>query len=146
MKKFYFILLAMILPMIAFTACSDIESDAKEQMQKTIKNLAKDPDTQISDTKAMFKTDSLIVLHCVVRGKNGFGGYTRNDMEYIYGIFKDNTRMESLQNLDEKESILKTFARIYKEDHPNDKSPDSKTIEIGVTMQLAFFGREIEEE
>lgn len=34
MKKFYFILLAILLPMIAFTACSDIEVMRKNKCKK----------------------------------------------------------------------------------------------------------------
>lgn len=134
-----------------FCLCScsvGIENEASKQMEKTLKSLAKDPNAQISDTKVVFKTDSMIVLHCVLRGVNGLGGYTRSEMEYIYGIFSDGKRQEALQDLKDNKSIVKSSNENYrkiKADNPDDNSLDSiKNIEMNIIFRLAMFGREIE--
>lgn len=130
-------------------ACSvGIEKDATEQMEKTIRYLAKDPDLQISDTKAVFKTDSMIVLQCLIRGKNGLGGYKRSEIEYVYGIFGDGATMECLQDLEDKESVLKVAERVFKEVNAESFSDGSKldsiqNIKVSIVALLSFFGNEV---
>lgn len=151
MRKIAFIICAGFLSFM-FMACSDkLEKEAKKQMETTILNLAKDPNAQISDIKTTFKADSLIVMNCVVRGLNAFGGYARNDMEYTYTIRKDGVRMELVRNLDNEESVLEQIEDIYEEygnkqrNSPGESINEAKKqIEVGIYIQLLMLGREVE--
>lgn len=151
MKRFVFIICTVCLSMM-FMACSDkLTKEASKQMKITISQLAKDPNAQISDTKTTFKTDSLIVMNCVVRGLNAFGGYARNDMEYTYTIRKDGVRMELVRNLDNEESVLEQIEDIYEEygnkqrNSPGESMNEAKKqIEVGIYIQLLMLGREVE--
>lgn len=142
MKKYLFALAVICCLM----SCSgNIENEACVQMEKTIKSLAKDPNAQISDTKVVFKTDSLIALQCVLKGVNGFGGYTRSEMEYIYGLYHDGKRMEHLIDLEDDESVVKSCIDFYKKDHPKENI-DDKTKEIGINigLYLLIAGHEVD--
>lgn len=151
MKRFVFIICTVCLPMM-FMACSDrLTKEASKQMKITILQLANDPNAQISDTKTTFKTDSLIVMNCVVRGLNAFGGYARNDMEYTYAIRKDGMRMELVRNLDNEESVLEQIEDIYEEygnkqrNSPGESMNEAeKQIEAGIYIQLVMLGRKVE--
>lgn len=151
MKRFVFIICTVCLSMM-FVACSDrLTKEASKQMKITISQLAKDPNAQISDTKTTFKADSLIVMNCVVRGLNAFGGYARNDMEYVYAIRKDGVRMELVRNLDNEESVFEQMEDIHRRyDNKQYKSPaDSiheakKIIKDAIYIQLVMLGREVE--
>lgn len=139
------ILFALTVIYCMYSCSVNIESEAKEQMEKTIKSLAKDPNATISDTKIVFETDSLIAMRCILRGVNGFGGYTRSEMEYIYGVYYDGKRKEYLIDLEDDESYVKSCIRNYKKDHPKEKSFESnKDIEMMISIYLLMVGREVE--
>lgn len=135
--------------LIALLSCSGgIEEQAKMQMEKSIKYLAKDSNIKISDTKTVFKNDSLVVLQCVMRGVNGFGENARSDMEYIYKIEKNGKRKESIVNLEENESVLDASKRMLEtnpSNNPNGKARDSAYIVLNATVRLTFGGHEVEE-
>lgn len=73
---------------VVFTACdkaSSFEKEAKVQMEKTLKEMAKNPDTfKITDVETKFSNDSTCVLHVKSKGQNGFGGWNISRHEYIY--------------------------------------------------------------
>ena len=74
MKKVIFVTCLFVAMLIS--SCSNgLESAAKEQMEKTMKELAKDPSSvQISNVETKFNNDSICILHFKFSGKNGFGG------------------------------------------------------------------------
>ena len=147
MKKILLVLFAICV--MSLLSCSEgVEEQAKMQMEKSIKYLAKDPDIKISDTKTIFKNDSLVVLQCVTRGLNGFGGYTRSDVEYIYRIENGGKREESIVNLEESESVIdisKKMQETNPSNNPNTEARDSAYIVLNATLRLAFSGHEVKE-
>ena len=103
MKKYLWCLICAVF----MCACSnDIETEARSHMENAVKQLAKDPNPHISDVEIVFKTKDLIVLQCIIKGMNSYGGYSTSNVEYIYGIMDKGKRMESVQILGEKESVL----------------------------------------
>lgn len=95
---------------------------AKQQMEATMKELAKDPSSvAISDTKTMFTNDSICILHFRFSAKNGFGAIQTSLCEYVYLIDEYNTNnektYEAVINLDDKEkkSVLDDAHRYYNE-------------------------------
>ena len=95
---------------ILLTACSNgVEKDAKQQMEQTMKELAKDPSSvQISDVKTMFANDSLCILHFKFSAKNGFGAMRTSLYEYVYLVHDLNSekesRRESVIDLEDKDA------------------------------------------
>lgn len=123
MKKFLFLLCITSL----FISCvSGIENDAKKRMKLTIKELAKDPNIQISDIKVLFQTDSLVIVQCVTRGINGFGGYSRNEMEYLYAITDDGNIMEKLTDKEKHEGVYTYTLRVLKANREFNASPTGR--------------------
>lgn len=144
MKKYLWCLICAVF----MCACSnDIETEARSHMENAVKQLAKDPNPHISDVEIVFKTKDLIVLQCIVKGMNSYGGYSTSNVEYIYGIMDKGKRMESVQILGEKESVLERCEKIYqtvKAENPDDDSFDrEQNMIMQLTLELCFSGREV---
>ncbi|MGM9704741.1 MAG: hypothetical protein ACI3YB_01960, partial [Prevotella sp.] len=84
MKKILsFLLLAVIA--VGVMSCNSFEDEAIAQMRKTIKELAKNPDTyKITDIDVKFCNDSVCVIHTMEKGQNGMGGWNSSRSEYVY--------------------------------------------------------------
>lgn len=166
MKK---ILLLMAVA-LAFVACADnsLESKARKQMKTTMLEMAKNPESvKIDNVKAVISNDSLCVLQFVTRGQNGFGGYSRSEMEYVFVKSKNKDGMieyyESFKDLNEKKKEGKVNHPSIKDIY-NDyiNTTDEKILEDckskGVTIEEwvldfaygmsvingQFFGRKVE--
>ena len=88
MKKVYFILFSIFIT-LCVSSCNSFESDAKNTMHNTIKELAKNPDTyKLSNEEVVVSNDSLVIIHCIGKGQNGFGGWSSSRIEYIYILTK----------------------------------------------------------
>lgn len=84
MKK-EFILLASIVLVGCSTPADEFQKAAEKQVQITIKELAKHPESvKLSDFSAVYKTDSLCILHFDFTAKNGLGNESTDLMEYIF--------------------------------------------------------------
>ena len=74
------ITLTLILFLTLLCCCNnkpDVESLAKKQAEKTMREIAKNPESiSIFDMETIFKADSVCVLHFNQRGQNSFGGYS----------------------------------------------------------------------
>ena len=155
MKKLTLFLICSIL----LTACSNgVEKDAKQQMEQTMKELAKDPSSvQISDTKTMFSNDSLCILHFKFSAKNGFGAMRTSLYEYVYLVHdrfsNKETRRESVIDLEDKGSmsILDNARKNYNEKFLETdsisslKDEDRKAwhIYMAANMHMIFGGRTV---
>lgn len=121
------LLIILLLPTILFISCSNIEDDAKKQMEIAIKNqiLKKAEkfggtitDFNISDIKTMYKSDSLCVLHCKAYIASTNKEREEANMEYIYlknnalsKIKGETVIMEKLDSFKEENSSLLSFAK-----------------------------------
>ncbi len=77
-------------------------------MEKTMLEMSKNPETfKIDNVKVVISNDSLCVLQFITRGQNGFGGYSRSEMEYVLVKSKDKNGTieyyESFKDLNEEE-------------------------------------------
>lgn len=171
MKKILFIM-AAVLFMAACTSnvgtIESFESKAKKQMEQTMFEMSKNPETfKIDNVKAVISNDSLCVLHFVTRGQNGFGGYSRSEMEYVLVKDKDKAGnveyYESYKDLEDKGKVGEvnhpSIKEIY-DDYIN--STDEKiledcknrsltieewTLDFAYKMSVInglFFGRKVE--
>ena len=151
MRKFIVFLLSMF-----FLGCSsDLENTAKKQMEKTMHELAKDPESvKISDIKTVFSDDSLCILDFKVTAKNRLGGVESSMFEYVYRTRHVNGEKEiheSWLDLKEKGSLME-LARNYYEtkmmDFGNIKemSPEEKKswyVHFAADMFLVFKSRKV---
>lgn len=120
----------LVLPAILFISCSNIEDDAKKQMEITIKNrvLKKAEkfggtitDFNISDIKMMYKSDSLCILYCKAYVVSTNKEREEANMEYIYlknhalsKVKGKTVVMEKLDSFkDEKNSTLSFAKEMY---------------------------------
>lgn len=145
--------ITLILMLILLCCCNNkinIESMAKEQAEKTMKEFARNPESiTISDVETLFKTDSTCVIHFVQRGQNGFGGYSREKIEYMYCIQSSGDVYECVIDLNNKESKYKEFkdtgtATVLKSN--GELGPDDITnwVKGSVGIYTMFNGRKIE--
>ena len=104
MKKILLLLLGSVL----LTSCyTEAEGYARKQMKKSIMEIAKNPESiSFSDIETVFANDSLCVLHFVLRGQNGFGGYNLTNYEYIYGVKSEYIHYETLRDIEKNGTIL----------------------------------------
>ena len=142
-----------------FLACSNgVEKNAKQQMEQTMKELAKDPSSvQISDVKTMFANDSLCILHFKFSAKNGFGAMRTSLYEYVYLIHDLNSekesRRESVIDLEDKDakSVLDNARKNYNEKFLETDSISSLKddvrkawhIYMAASMHMIFGGRTV---
>lgn len=142
--------------LLLIISCSKgLESAAKEQMEKTMKELAKDPSSiQISNVETKFNNDSICIIHFKLSGKNGFGGVSSSNIEYVYMIkSKDGvkSKWETIKKLDEEESILSQARKDYEEKkwetdtNKNLSDDDKKAWYIFFTAEfnMMFSGRKV---
>lgn len=96
MRKVLLIMFATIATACVCSCSDGLESKAKEQMEKTMRELAKNPDAlKIEDVKTILNNDSVTVLSFRTHGQNGFGGYSTSKLEYCY--VKNNKRDGSVE-------------------------------------------------
>lgn len=122
--------LIVVFSIALFSSCNNIENDAKEQMENSIKNqiLKKAEkkgriisDFNISNTQTMYKSDSLCIIHCKAYAVFTNKEREESNMEYIYlrnnGLSKikgNSVVMEKLKNFkDEKSSFLSFTKEMY---------------------------------
>ena len=148
----------LILSTFFLISCSKgLENEAKLQMEKTMKELAKDPSSvQISNVDIKYSNDSICIIHAKFSGKNGFGGVGSNEIEYVYLVGTnvktgEKTKSESVIKLDEDKSVLKKAHDLYdqykdSEDYKSMSDEEKKAHIIFDTavVHIAFFGRDID--
>lgn len=105
MKKGFFILCYSILfsmfIVLFISSCNSFESDAHKTMRKTLYELAKNPDTyKISNEEVVVSNDSLVIIHCIGKGQNGFGGWSSSNIEYVYILTKKHNHIYEYVNTD----------------------------------------------
>ena len=135
----------------------NFESQAKEQMEKTFKELAKDPSSvELSNIETQFKNDSICIIHLKFSGKNGFGAVSSTKYEYIYckDISKNSIR-EAVVNLEKDKSVLQSAKEMYKdkeiydaminEEHKTDEEAKAFCIYFYAWMQTLASGRDVGE-
>ena len=154
--------LLSLLCLLFLASCSNgFENEAKKHMEKTVKELAKDPSSiQISNVETVFSNDSVCILHFKSSGKNGFGGVASTNFEYAYvkgpSPDKDNEKaiFEVLLDLEDKTSILADAKKSYqnKELEPEfvkGKDEDTRKawhIYMNTMMNVIVHGREVKDE
>ena len=149
--------LFICLSLVSFYGCSSgIEGEAKKQMEETMKELAKDPSSiQISNVETKCNNDSICILHFKFSGKNGFGGVSSSEIEYIYLIHTrdgNKTKWEAVRKLDDKKSVLSQAKEDYQEKkwetdkNKNLSDEDKKAwyIHFVADLDMIFNGREID--
>lgn len=88
------------------TSCSQsakLEKAAKEQMEATFTELARDPSSvQLSNIETVYSDDSLCILHCDFSAKNGLGAEVKDKCEYIF-ISSNGKYYESYMEINKNE-------------------------------------------
>ena len=146
----------LLISMLFLLSCCnnkiDIESMAKEQAEKTMKEFARNPESiSISKMETIFKTDSTCVLHFIQRGQNGFGGYSIEKIEYMYCIQKSGRTYECVIDLNYTGSKFKQFmdfgTKIELKSNGEIKPDDMTNWLIGsIGIYTAVNGRLIEQQ
>lgn len=120
MRKVYFILFSMFITMF-ISSCNSFESDAKNTMHNTLKELAKNPDTyKLSNEEVVVSNDSLVIIHCIGKGQNGFGGWSSSRIEYIYILTKKHNHIYEYVSTDGSIYSIAEFA-LKKEEITDDE-------------------------
>lgn len=163
-------ILSMLLAVVAvvLVSCnkaSSFEKQAKKQMEITLKEMAKNPETfQINNVETKFCNDSTCVLHVKTKGQNGFGGWSTSNLEYIYVKSSCNT-YECVTDLEEEKTVYNMVKDLYEEYRKpenngllkmkmlNGKGWENETKESRANMihsacvlTAAFSGRKIDKE
>lgn len=117
MKKFFVIAILSVVLCGCSNKTDEYERLAKEQLEKVIKRVAKNPDTyKISEVKTAYKQDSICVIRFIGHGENSFGGSSASRYEFVMVSTQQNTEdqitMCMLTDLDEGESVLKTYKKM----------------------------------
>lgn len=149
--------LIMMFVVALLCSCShSIKNEAKEQMEKTFKELAKDPSSvSFNDVKVMFDNDSICIIHLKFCAKNGFGAMVSNDYEYVYLIDKrDSTECarEMVRELKDKESIMSMARKDYQRkewkkgsvmDKMSDDDKKAYYIYYNAYVSAIWYGRKV---
>ena len=107
---------AIVLIVLALCSCSQkskLESMAKEQMEKTFKEMAKNPESvKLSNLETVYSDDSLCIIHVDFSAKNGFGNEVKDRCEYIY-ISSNGKNYESYQEISKEEDGIFVSQEMY---------------------------------
>lgn len=161
MKKIIFIL---SLVLVLLSCSSEMENKAKDQMEKTIKEIAKNPESiKLSNIETVYCDDSICILHFNMIAQNGFGGYSNNKEEYI--LFKDyndddstkaiyeeyimNIDQDNKEGIEPAMKIAKGIYKIFKTDKKsklNDKQMKNTAIRVVTKSLVITNGRVIKDE
>lgn len=99
MKKFLPLLLIVVMTSL-LTACSGLKSEASHQMHNAFLRDAVDPaSVHFVSEDVVLLTDSICVLHAVVRDRSSSCAFDRHGYEYYYGHI-DGERREFIRRLD----------------------------------------------
>ena len=78
---------ALALSVLVLCSCSQkskLESMAKDQMEKTFKEIAKDPESvKLTNSEIVYSDDSLCIIHVDFSAKNGLGNEVKNRCFYF---------------------------------------------------------------
>ncbi|WP_028904409.1 hypothetical protein [Prevotella sp. P6B4] len=100
------ILMLSAMAMSLMTSCSKsakLEKAAKEQMEATFKEMARDPSSvSLSNIETVYSDDSLCILHCDFSAKNGLGAEVKDKCEYIF-ISSNGKNYESYMEISKNE-------------------------------------------
>ena len=120
MRKVYFILFSIFIT-LCVSSCNSFENGAKNTMHNTIKELAKNPDTyKLSNEEVVVSNDSLVIIHCIGKGQNGFGGWSSSRIEYIYILTKKHNHIYEYVSTDGSIYSIAEFA-LKKEEITDDE-------------------------
>lgn len=105
--------------MSLMTSCSKsakLEKAAKEQMEATFKEMARDPSSvSLSNIETVYSDDSLCILHCDFSAKNGLGAEVKDKCEYIF-ISSNGKNYESYMEINKnKEGVFVSPEKYDKE-------------------------------
>lgn len=97
---------AFVLVVLELCSCSQkskLESMAKDQMEMTFKEMAKDPESvKLSNLETVYSDDSLCIIHVDFAAKNGLGNEIKDRCEYIF-ISSNGKNYESYQEISKEE-------------------------------------------
>lgn len=136
---------------ILLCACSSpLNKEAKEQMEKTLKEFSKNRDIQISNTKTVFEIDSLVIFNCVVREvlENGLDVPIKE--EYVYLLGNDGKRREyhtglEINGVQDVDLSVFSIARKRAEEFGQNYEQDSaKYIILAAEEVTSMFGKIID--
>lgn len=133
------LLAVMAVALVSCNKASSFEKQAKKQMEKTLKEMAKNPETfQITNVETKFSNDSTCVLHIKTKGQNGFGGWSISNLEYVY--FKSTNKdseikiREGIGDMDDEDykSVYSTAREFYREVQNNFSNGNIKELPKGM--------------
>ena len=153
MEKIIYLLILAV-----FCSCSNgLQDEAKKQMEKTFKELAKDPSSvSFNNVKVMFDNDSVCIINLNFSAKNGFGAILTKEYEYVYLIdMSDSTKCkrEMVRDLSEKESIMSIARNDYQAkdwgkgsyvDKLSDEDKKAYFIYFNAYINSIFGGRKVD--
>lgn len=142
MKKTYlFLTMMMSMAFLSLmTSCSKsakLEKAAKEQMEATFKEMARDPSSVIlSNIETVYSDDSLCIIHCDFSAKNGLGAEVKDKCEYIF-IRSEGKNYESYMEINNDDCIF-----VSKEKYEKNKKGtiyESLPYEAGLRYLAAIY-------
>ena len=142
MKHYGILSVMMLVAMMSLmTSCSEsakLEKAAKEQMETTFKEMARDPSSvQLSNIETVYSDDSLCILHCDFSAKNGLGAEVKDKCEYIF-IHSNVKNYESYMEINKSEEGV----FVSKEKYEKDKKGtiyESLSYEAGLRYHAAIY-------
>lgn len=118
MKRFLVLPIVVLLSyfMMSCSQSSRFESAAKQQMETTFKEIAKDPTSvKIANIETVYSDDSLCILHSDFTAKNGFGNEVTERYEYVY-LRSNGKNYEGHQEIKDEEDGIYVGLEKYNKD------------------------------
>lgn len=112
-------ILMLTVMMSLMTSCSEsaqLEKAAKEQMEATFKEVARDPSSvSLSNIETVYSDDSLCILHCDFSAKNGLGAEVKDKCEYIF-IHSNGKNYEAYMEINKNAECIFVSKEKYEKD------------------------------
>ncbi|MBR1687143.1 MAG: hypothetical protein IJ710_01245 [Prevotella sp.] len=135
------ILMLAAMAMVSMASCSKstkLEKAAKEQMEATFKEMARDPSSvSLSNIQTVYSDDSLCILHCDFSAKNGLGAEINDKYEYVF-IHSNGKNYESYMEINKNEEGVFRSEEKYAKDKKG-KIYESLSYEAGLRYLAATY-------
>ncbi len=132
-------LAAMMMSLMA--SCSEsakLEKAAKEQMETTFKEMARDPSSaKLSNIETIYCDDSLCIIHCDFSAKNGLGAEVKNKYEYLF-IRSNGKNYESYIEISNEDEGVFVSKEKYEKDKKG-KIYEPLSYEVGLRYLTAVY-------
>lgn len=117
-----------------------LQEEALVKMDSLIRNGISDPNVMIEGMNTIFQSDSAVIIHCTIRYVNKFGGYNKQQIEYVYGFDQIGEKKHYLSDINDFETVVRNEECLNELDGGHSGIDSIQQIQSKVIQSLKRYG------